>query len=71
MSDVRKELKGWAKRIGQSDASKLLIAEGVSPRAAEKLCAGTYPSEPKALREKLLRALSKAGIHLEGTQAAS
>lgn len=71
MSDLRRTVKTWAQKVGKQTAAIRLISQGVSTRAAEKLCAGTYPSEPKAIREKILREIAKDGIVLKTRAEAS
>lgn len=66
MSELKKTVRNWAKQIGPREAARKLMAEGVSPRAAEGLCRGVYPSEPKAIRDKLISAMLKDGFSLAG-----
>jgi len=66
MSNVKKEIKRMADTLGYQQAFKLLVIEGVSTRASEMLCKGTYPSEPKSIRDKLESVLRKNGFSTEG-----
>lgn len=65
-SDIKEAVEAWAKQIGTKRATGRLISRGVSARAAEQLCAGTYESEPKSLRTVLLDELAKDGFALQG-----
>ena len=51
-----------AKELGTQEVVKQLVNEGVSTRAAEKLVRGTYPSEPKSIKDKLLSVLHRNGF---------
>lgn len=61
----------WAKKIGSKRAIARLLARDVSVAAAEKLCAGRYPSEPRdKLAEILAEEMSKDGFTLAGVKSA-
>lgn len=64
MSEIKVLIKGWVRKVGADVATGRLIARGMSARAAERLCDGTYPYEPKSLRTILLDEMSKDGITL-------
>lgn len=59
----------WANKIGYEKALGRLVSRRVSTRAAERLCAGEYPSEPKSLRTVLLDEMAKDGFTLSDEKA--
>jgi hypothetical protein len=66
MSEIKTLTKAWAKKIGRQEALGRLVTNGISPAAAEKLCDGRYPSEPKALlRRAILEVITKDGFALK------
>jgi len=64
MSEIKRLTKAWAKKVGHQKAVGKLVSIGISTRAAEKLCNGDYPSEPKALRRSILEVLGRDGFTL-------
>lgn len=71
MNDVRKDVIKWAKTVGYQVAVGRLVSRGVSPRAAELLCSGDYPSQPKSLRDKLVEEMNKDGFPIRDGKHAS
>ena len=67
--DIRKCVRNWAMKVGISHAIAHLIYSGISVRAAEKLCLGIYPSQPKSIRPKLEIAIKKGAEALGGAAA--
>lgn len=67
--DIRKSVREWAIKVGVSHAIAHLIHNGISVRAAEKLCLGIYPSQPKLIRPKLELAIKKSAEALGGAAA--
>lgn len=68
-SKLRKAVHKWAQDIGEREAVGRLVIAGVSSRAAEGLCSGTYESEPKATRDKILEVLAKDNISVDSDKA--
>jgi len=62
MRDLKKTIKKWAEQVSYKKAVGRLVGGGVSSRAAERLCAGDYKSEPKSLRKVLLEILAEDGF---------
>ena len=69
-ANLRKTIKDWSDHIGYKKAVARLVAEEVSTRAAERLCAGEYPSEPKSLREKIFKAMSREASAVRAAKSA-
>ena len=44
-TDLKKAVLDLSKRIGKSEALRLLVVAGASPHTAEKLLRGVYPSQ--------------------------
>lgn len=59
-TDIKKQVRRWAKRVGVPQAIGILIGAGVSVRAAERLCLGTYDSQPKKLVSTLEKVMAES-----------
>ena len=53
-NDLKTKLHAWKKRLGYSEASRRMVIAGINVSAAQKLLAGTYPSNPKIDMLKLI-----------------
>lgn len=69
MNSIRDMAKEWADQIGYKRAVGRLVSREVSTRAAELICSGEYPSEPKALRRVLIEEMRKDGFTLADEEA--
>jgi hypothetical protein len=65
MNSLRDEVKEWALTLDEDAKKSVRLATarlcgvGISPRAAERLALGTYGSEPRELRPKIIEAMAK------------
>jgi hypothetical protein len=60
-----KQMKKWVDKVGVRHALVRLIGQGVSPRTAQLLVAGSYKNSPSSLLAKVLtEELAKDGIAL-------
>lgn len=64
MTKYKREIRRWAKLIGPARAQRALIAEGIGISVAEKLCKGTYKSEPKEDAVRLINRAMKNVVEL-------
>lgn len=66
--ELKKQIKEWAKRVGQAKANATLVGKGIGLSTTEKLVRGTYEPEPKArLREALESALAGETVRTEAS----
>ncbi len=54
-SDLKREVRLWAKRIKRREAIALLVKNKISASVAVKLVRGAYPSEPGPLLEDAIK----------------
>jgi hypothetical protein len=54
--ELKKQIKKWAKRVGEQRAKVELVTAGLGLSTVEKLLKGTYVSEPKERVAEILHA---------------
>lgn len=54
--DLIKSAKEWSDKIGRNVAVDRLVAGGMARVTAVRICRGSYPSTPKELLARVLRA---------------
>ncbi len=61
---MAKLVKAWVGKIGNKQALRRLVIQGVSPVTSDKIVHGRYPSNPRDLLAKvLLKEAAKDGIY--------
>lgn len=55
--ELKERILKWRIKLGYDTAKRQLLATGISNGVAQKLLAGSYPNEPKAL---LMQAIDRA-----------